>query len=153
MPSDITLRAARADEAALLTELALRSKGHWAYPEEFLVACRDELTVSERLLPRVTVAEVGGQVCGFALLATERRGDEGELAMLFVDPPWIGKAVGGVLMQAVLREARSRGLRTLVLDADPGAQGFYERYGATKVGVSPSGSIPDRVLPRMRFTL
>jgi hypothetical protein len=40
---EIELRAARTDEAYLLGELALTSKGHWGYDRAFLDACRAEL--------------------------------------------------------------------------------------------------------------
>jgi hypothetical protein len=38
------IRPASPDEAALISSLAIRSKGHWGYSAEFLDACRDELT-------------------------------------------------------------------------------------------------------------
>ena len=45
-PGPPLVRHARPDEAAAISDLALRSKGHWGYSAEFLEACRDELTVS-----------------------------------------------------------------------------------------------------------
>ena len=42
--SPATLRAARPEEAAAISALALRSKAHWGYDEAFLAACRAELT-------------------------------------------------------------------------------------------------------------
>ena len=35
-----------AQDAAALSELALRSKGYWGYDATFLEACRDELTLT-----------------------------------------------------------------------------------------------------------
>jgi hypothetical protein len=53
------LRAGRKDEARWLSELALRSKGHWGYDQAFLDACRAELTLTPQdvEVQRVTVAE------------------------------------------------------------------------------------------------
>jgi hypothetical protein len=31
--------------------------------------------------------------------------------------------------------------------ADPNAAGFYERYGAVRIGEAPSDAVPDRLLP------
>ena len=39
------VRAARAGEEAALTELAIRSKGHWGHDAAFLERARPELTV------------------------------------------------------------------------------------------------------------
>ncbi|MFC7404679.1 GNAT family N-acetyltransferase [Georgenia alba] len=149
--TDPVLRPARSGEGPLLSALALRSKGHWGYSAAFLESVRLELTVHEDRLEGVTVAEVDGQVAGFSRLTQD--GERAELHALFVDPPWIGTGVGGALLTAALRQARARGVREVGLDADPGAEPFYARFGAVTVGTSPSGSIPGRTLPRMVFSL
>lgn len=150
---DVTLRPARADEASRISALALRSKGHWGYDEEFLEACRAELTWTADDLASgdVVVAERDGAVVGFFALTGD--GDRGELEAVFVDPPSIGTGVGGVLMRAALQAARDRGYRTVGIDADPGAEAFYVRYGARRVAEVPSGSIPGRLLPRLEIAL
>lgn len=149
----VTLRPARPEEAADLSALALRSKGHWGYDAEFLEACRAELTWTEDDLSRATVvvAERDGIAVGFLVLAGA--GDQGELDALFVDPPAIGGGVGSLLMDEALRLARAHGRRTLAIDADPGAEPFYLRYGARRVAEVPSGSIPGRLLPRLVIEL
>lgn len=145
------LRPARQGDESVLSELALRSKGHWGYSPEFLEACRAELTVRPDQLPDVVVAEVGGAIAGFRLLVAD--GSTAELDALFVDPPFIGAGIGGMLLAEVLATARARDIRLIGLDADPGAEAFYARYGARTTGVTPSGSIPGRELPRMEFDL
>ncbi|HSD78740.1 MAG TPA: hypothetical protein VLA98_15100, partial [Solirubrobacteraceae bacterium] len=62
--SGLRLRPARAGEAAALSALALRSKGHWGYDAAFLELCRPELTLAEEDLGRLTtvVAERDGRV-------------------------------------------------------------------------------------------
>lgn len=145
------LRPGRPGDETVLSELALRSKGHWGYSAEFLEACRAELTVRADQLPDVVVAEVDAAVAGFRLLAVD--GVTAELGALFVDPPFIGSGVGGRLLTEVLATARARGIRVIGLDADPGAEPFYARFGARTTGYSPSASIPGRMLPRMEFDL
>ena len=146
------LRAARPGEAAALSSLALRSKGHWGYSEEFLEACRTELTVPESSIDEVEVAEVDGVLVGFSWL---RRGSDGAavLEMLFVDPPWIGHGLGGRLLASALASARAAGVDDVTLDADPDAEPFYLRHGARRVGEVASGSVPGRVLPRLEFVV
>ena len=80
------LRPALPGEAAGLSTLALRSKGHWGYDADFLEACRGELTLrdDELAVRRTLVAEVDGALAGFGTL--EGAPPYGELGMLFVDP-------------------------------------------------------------------
>ena len=47
-------------------------------------------------------------VAGFFLL--RGAAPDGELQAIFVDPPWIGQGLGGVLMAHALDLARSRGI-------------------------------------------
>jgi N-acetylglutamate synthase-like GNAT family acetyltransferase len=143
------IRAARGEEAAILSELALRSKAHWGYDETFMEKCREELTLraAEVEARRTVVAEREGRIIGFVTLQGEP--PVGELGMLFVDPPAIGQGVGRLLFEHVLAAARGLGFVRLTLDADPHAEAFYLAMGATRVGTVPSGSIAGRELPVM----
>lgn len=144
-------RPARPDEAADLTELALRSKGHWGYDRDFLDACRAELTIepAEVEARRVTVAEADERVVGFYTLD----GDPPVvgLGQLFVDPGAIGAGIGRALWRHAVATAAAHGSTALTIDSDPFAEGFYLAMGAVRTGAVPSGSIPGRVLPRLVF--
>lgn len=147
-----TVRTALPQEHATISALALRSKGHWGYSPEFLEACRAELTYrATDCGTGMWVADDGSGPLGFSRLAGEP--PDGELAALFVDPAAIGTGCGRLLLEHTLHEAAARGFRRLELDADPGAESFYLHFGATRIGTSPSASIPGRVLPRLRFDL
>jgi GNAT superfamily N-acetyltransferase len=141
------LRAARPDEAGVLSELALRSKAYWGYDQDFLDACRAELTfrpddVSAR---RMVVAESAGQVLGFYSL--DGQPPQGELGNLWLDPVSIGAGLGRRLWQHALEVARGSGFTQLRIEADPYAEGFYLAMGAQPAGSTPSGSIAGRTLP------
>lgn len=86
------LRPALAAEA--LSELAVRSKGHWGYDAAFLEACRQELKLDpdEVTRRRITVADKDGIAAGFYSLDGDP--PQGELGYLFVEPAWIGRGVG-----------------------------------------------------------
>jgi GNAT superfamily N-acetyltransferase len=147
-------RAARPQEAAALTALALRSKAYWGYDEAFMAACREELTVHEEDVVRrraVVAEDGGGRVLGFATL--EGWPPHGVLGMLFVDPEAIGRGVGRLLFGEVARTARRLGFTRLSIDADPNAEPFYRAMGAATVGRVLSGSIPGRTLPQMTLDL
>lgn len=143
-------RAARADEAAHLTELALRSKAHWGYDDEFLDACRAELTLrpDELAARRIIVAELAGQVLGF--YGVEGTPPDGELGHLWLDPASIGTGIGRRLWEHALRTADAAGFTRLRIEAEPYAEGFYLAMGAERIGETPSGSVPGRVLPLLQ---
>lgn len=150
---DVLIRPARAAEAELLTDLALRSKAHWGYDDRFMAACRDELTIAAHDLERrrTVVADRDGRVLGFATL--EGQPPTGVLGMMFVDPSAIGQGVGRLLFEHTLGEARKLGFTQLTIDADPNADPFYRAMGAVSVGSVPSGSIIGRMLPQMIVNL
>ncbi len=149
----LSIRPARGDDAGPVSALALRSKGHWGYDADFLEACRAELTYSEADCRSgdLYVAEADSAVAGFFLL--RGAAPEGELQAIFVDPPWIGQGLGGVLIAHALDLARSRGITRVSVDSDPGAEPFYLHHGARRVGEVASGSIPGRVLPQLVFEI
>lgn len=146
------LQPARAADAAALTDLALRSKGHWGYDSDFLDACRRELTLrpDDVAARRATVAVDGtGRLVGFYTLDGEP--PEGEVGMLFVEPDRIGTGLGRLLWSDMTGRAESMGFQSLLIQADPGAAPFYEAMGATVIGSRPSGSVPGRHLPLLEY--
>lgn len=152
----LTIRAARADEAELLSALAMRSKAVWGYSAQFMQACRDELTVSrEELLSgsrEYLVAETQGEVLGFYGLEFLSAGNC-ELAALFVEPRHIGTGVGRALIIRAKERAAASGAHTLIIQGDPNAVDFYRAAGGEPAGARESGSIPGRFLPLFRISL
>ncbi|MFC3494459.1 GNAT family N-acetyltransferase [Glycomyces rhizosphaerae] len=150
---DIEYRSARADEAPLVSDLAMRSKAHWGYSADFLDAIRDELTYSPQVCGSggLVVAEQSGRLLGFYRLIESV--PECRLESLFVDPPAIGTGVGRALLERALRAAEAIGAQSVTLEADPNAESFYAKFGAVRIGELPSESIPGRMLPHMRFDL
>ena len=92
-----------------------------------------------------------GSRCGFYQLSVA--GDEADIALLFIDPPMIGRGIGQALWHHLVGEARRAGAIRITIEADPNAEGFYLRMGAERAGTAPSGSIPDRNLPLLVFAL
>jgi GNAT superfamily N-acetyltransferase len=151
--SSVAVRPGHAHEASLLSDLALRSKGHWGYDQAFLDACRDELTLTpaEVRAKRTIVAERDGRVVGFYTLA----GDPpvASLDHLFVEPGEIGTGVGRTLWRHAVAAAQSLGFTRMEIEADPDAEAFYLAMGARRRGTVPSGSVPGRELPLLDFDL
>lgn len=131
----------------------MRSKAIWGYDAAFMEACRAELSLTPAVIEtmQVAVAELGGDVVGIAaivLLPTHA-----ELERLFVDPGAMRAGIGGALFAWARAQAERRGAKTLVTDADPSADAFYERMGGVQDGSSASGLIAGRPLPRFRWDL
>jgi len=149
----LQLRPARPDEAELLTELCLRSKAVWGYDEAFMHACRAELTLTadDCATPLIQVAAEGDVIAGVVQVTVQA--DKADLAKLFITPGTIRAGVGRKLFDWAVTTARQRGARWLWIEADPDAAGFYRRMGAIDDGTAPSGSIPGRILPRLKLRL
>ena len=156
VPAAHTIRAARAGEARLLSELALRSKAHWGYSPEFIEACRAELSYREEQLRskhmRFFVLESAGTVIGFYALALQS-GQAVELEALFVEPRFIGKGFGRVLIEHAKSVAAALGAKLLIIQGDPNAERFYLAAGGVLSGTRESGSIPGRFLPTFEVRL
>jgi len=150
----LAIRVAVAGDAEALSRLARRSKGHWGYSDAFLEACRAELAVTEAdcIDGSVFVAESGGRLRGFYGLK-RLTGDTVDLDALYVAPGMLGQGFGRRLLQHAMCRAHCDGFRSLMIQADPHAAGFYTRCGAMQVGHRPSGSIPGRDLPLFRIDL
>ena len=146
----LEIRPASPGEAEILSELAVRSKGYWGYSEEFLDACRSELTVDPKRMASddydCYVSTDGIAVLGF--YAIEKQADNVfELEALFVEPEYIGRGVGHLLMQHAIRAVAAKGGHRLSIQGDPNASNFYTSHGANQTGFRESESIPGRQLP------
>jgi len=147
------IRAPTIEELASLSELCLRSTAVWGYNEEFLEACRGELSFDQRdlHLTPIAVAEHGGKLVGVAQVKVI--GNQADLLKLFVEPSALRRGVGRTLLAWATNVAREKGATQLVIDSDPGAAPFYRRMGAYDVGEARSGSIPGRMLPKLAINL
>ena len=149
----LRLREPRTNEFEMLSDLCMRSKAVWGYDEKFMQACRAELTLApgDMHTSRIRVADADGVVVGVAQVsATDGIAC---LEKLFVEPSRLRTGAGRELFAWARRVAHELGAATLVIDADPGAAGFYRRMGARDAGVAPSESIPGRFLPRFVLDL
>ncbi|GAA0575970.1 hypothetical protein GCM10010172_70880 [Paractinoplanes ferrugineus] len=77
----------------------------------------------------------------------------GALGNLWIDPAFIGRGIGRALWEHATHVAADLGFTSLLIDADPHAEGFYRAMGATRVGESASTAVPGRLLPQLRFVL
>ena len=117
------IRAARPDERQELEDLQRRAS--LALPEyrRQLEDNPDAVELPAQHIASTLVAEIDGQVAGFAVLFG------GELDGLFVEPRLWRQGIGAALVEAAVYEARRQGLSLVTVVAEPGALEFYEKCG------------------------
>ncbi|WP_429121240.1 GNAT family N-acetyltransferase [Ensifer sp. 4252] len=147
------LRTPEPRQAAILTELCLRSKAVWGYDEAFMAACRPALTVTvdDWKQSDIQIAVQDDNIVGMVQVMC--RGEVAELDKLFVDPTALGGGIGRKLFDWSVETALRNGAKVMTVDADPGAADFYRRLGAVDGGVVASTVIPGRFLPRLKLDL
>jgi N-acetylglutamate synthase-like GNAT family acetyltransferase len=153
MTGKAAFRRAAVQDIEALSELVIRSKASNGYSDEFMQAFMPELIVRPHLLRvgEVWVCEVCGEMAGLLHLVCD--GKVAELEAMFVEPAYKGQGLGRQMFDYAEMRLRELGAQRVELDADPFAAGFYEAMGCSLIGYSPSGSIPGRMLPRMRKTV
>lgn len=132
----IHIRRALPEEADALTQIALSAKAHWGYSERWMKIWTPLLTITPEFISGadVWVAEVNSELAGFhALILAKQRVN---LEHLWILPAYMGKGIGRALFEHALARCREMECQVLEIVSDPNAQGFYERMGAKKVGVS-----------------
>jgi ribosomal protein S18 acetylase RimI-like enzyme len=152
----LSVDEARALRPALL-ELAVRSKASWGYDPDFMDGFADFMgdpahgIVVDAPGRVVLVAEDGSALVGFSDLATAP--EPAWLDDLWIEPAAFGRGIGRALWDAAVAAARAAGRQAIELEADPYAQGFYERMGATVIREHESSVIAGRILPVLRLDL
>jgi GNAT superfamily N-acetyltransferase len=146
------IRPAAANEASVLTNLALDAKRYWGYPEHWIRHWQADLTISSDFIldNHVYVAEEEGKIQGFyALIVT---GNKAELDHMWVTPNCIGTGIGKALFLDAMERAAALKVNAVEISADPNAAGFYRRMGATDVGeTDASFDGVTRKLPRLKI--
>jgi GNAT superfamily N-acetyltransferase len=147
------VRSARPDEAADLTELALRWKAHWGYDAAFVDATREVLSLDPGTIEHedVQVAHRAGTILGFYRLRL--RPPNAWLDDLAAEPGKDGTELARDLWSHATARARDAGCTRLTFDADPRAASFFHELGARRVGERESYVFEGRMLPVMEAEL
>jgi GNAT superfamily N-acetyltransferase len=147
----VTFQAATADQAQLLSDIAIEAKGYWGYSREQLEIWRDGLRIEPDYIQKHTVrtVEVNGDVVGFFAIT---QGEADMLDHLWLSPHIIGQGIGKLAFLEIITECQKLGIEFFMIISDPDAEGFYLHQGAVKVGEVES--IPQkRMLPKLKFTI
>jgi GNAT superfamily N-acetyltransferase len=152
MEKQVTIRAPRLDEIEELTRLSFHSKAYWGYPESWLAAWADELTVTKDIINNwiAYVVELNQEIVGFWARAPIES-ETTSPGLCFIAPEHMGQGFGRLLGEAVKSEAVKRGIRFFTLEADPNAVPFYLKIGGKMIREQASLIIPGRMCPVIRF--
>ena len=151
---NLKIERAIPSHAQLLSKLAFRSKAYWGYSDDFMRACEDELSYSEKELSDhyAYVLKTNNQIIGFYILK-QLSEQIAELDALFVDANQIGEGHGRKLIEHAKSCARSLTVSKIIIQGDPNAMRFYCSAGAIQTGEKESQSIQGRYLPMFEIDL
>ncbi|PEX86543.1 GNAT family N-acetyltransferase [Bacillus cereus] len=143
------IREALLSEANELSELALHSKATWDYSEEFILACKEDLTISGDYIKNnfVYVLENDNTKIGFFSFLR----NDNALDFLYIHPRFKGKGYGKILWKFVIEQANELRIKSFTIDSDPNAKGYYLKMGAKLIGETPSTVFNDRLLPLLQY--
>jgi len=140
-------------DALALTELTIRSKDYWNYGTDQIDKWIADLTITEEYITENILYKLinNNRILGYYSLIRES-----DLIIkmdnLFIEPEYIGKGFGSVLLNHACERSLSLGYKIMNLDADPHAEQFYIRHGFKVIGQLPT-SIKGRFLPIMKKEL
>jgi|SRR5687767_370745 len=128
------IRRAFPEDANMLSQIALAAKAHWGYPDHWMKIWAPLLTFSSEYFEEneTWVAEIDSVPIAFYTL--QNKDGIAWMDNLWVLPEYIGHGVGKQLFLDAESRARQMGYKTLQLEADPNAVGFYEKMGMHKIG-------------------
>ena len=151
--SEVEIIPAEISDHEELTGITKKSKAHWGFSNELLLEWEPLLTVSAKYIEKNTVRKIvqNERILGYYSYYFI---DENTLKLdnMFILPEFIGNGIGNCLMNDFLEKARASTIQKIVLDSEPKAEGFYQKFGFKTIGQLAS-SIKDRFLPIMELRL
>lgn len=128
------IRRAKPEDAERLTEITFAAKRHWGYPEAWIQAWKEVLTIRPEFIVShdTYVAYIDGSAVGFyALVGGGLK--QASLEHLWVLPRAMGQGVGRALFGHAVQRAKAPGFEAFEIESDPNAEKFYEHMGARRV--------------------
>jgi GNAT superfamily N-acetyltransferase len=150
----IQIERAIPEQATRLTQIAHAAKSYWGYPAHWIELWHDQLHITPTYIASqdVYVALVDGVILGFYALTGS--GEKLQLDHMWVMPVAIRQGIGRAMFEHALHRAVERDAKIVQIEADPNAEGFYQKMGAQTVGeVSYTLEGQRRSLPFMEIVL
>jgi GNAT superfamily N-acetyltransferase len=139
------LRRARPEDAEAVADVFVPAFGGLTFLPRLHTEDETRAWIAETMLPshEVWVAEIEGEVVGFAALADDLLGH------IYVHPSAQGRGIGSVLLEQA-KDCRPRGFDLWVFQQNEGARRFYERHGLECVELTDGSGNEERT-PDARY--
>jgi GNAT superfamily N-acetyltransferase len=153
-PVALEIIRAQPASAPQLSAIAWAAKASWGYPLHWMERWREELAITPEFIAAndTFLACSNGKTVGFHALVQEAQ--SWRLEHLWILPEHMGQGFGRRLFAHAAAYAAESGALFLAIEADPNAEPFYQRMGATRVGTRQTeidGGV--RLLPLLKFVL
>ena len=150
------IRPARVDNAAGLTEIAVRTTKHDGYDDGAVSRFMPGLKINLALIAAglVHVAEdEQGVLGGYVSFRPTGMGGLILLEGIFVDPAYSRRGVGTRLFATAVEHSRKMAGNVILIYSSPHSVDFYAHLGATRIGMTPFVFSPDVQLSMFAFTI
>lgn len=145
------VRPARVDDAAGLTQTAVRATKHDGYDDGAISRFMPGLTINLALIAAGLVLQ--GVPRGYVALRPTGMGGLILLEGIFVDPACSRSGVGTRLFATAVEHSRKMAGNVILIYSSPHSVDFYARLGATRIGMTPFVFSPDVQLSMFAFTI
>lgn len=156
MVDGYSVRQAKPEEQRELTRLSVRATMHAGYDEAFIDRTIPSLTITVPMISGnwVQVAQDNSsKVVGVVWVTPTALQGIALLQGLYVDPGLWRRGIGRGLFGAAVARASEFKAGAIVINAEPSAEGFYKRMGATRIGEVPFYFSPETVLPQLLYIM
>lgn len=146
------IRAIPEDHEALTT-LTKKSKAFWGYGAELLAQWDTVLTITPDYISEnetYKLVEQNTIIGYYSFLVADAQTIT--LDNLFIDPEFMGKGNGKLLLEDAIDRARGLDFKAIILESDVNAAAFYSRFGFVISGQVET-SVAGRFLPLMKLVL
>jgi predicted N-acetyltransferase YhbS len=150
------IRPVRVDDAAALTEMAVRATKHHGYDDRAVSRFMPGLKINLALIAAglVHVAEdEQGVLGGYVSFRPTGMGGLILLEGIFVDPAYSRSGVGTRLFATAVEHSRKMAGNVILIYLSPHSVDFYARLGAIKIGMTPFVFSADVQLSMFAFTI
>ncbi|MEM7673200.1 MAG: GNAT family N-acetyltransferase [Verrucomicrobiota bacterium] len=140
------------EQAAVLSEIAIQSKGYWGYSAKQLEVWRSDLAIQPEYIESNWVRTIWSMDALVGFYALVRTGEVYVLDHLWILPRAIGCGLGKQAFLRIKQDFIELGAVAFTIISDPNAEAFYLRLGCIRVGEVPSEP-QNRLLPKLIYRL